>query len=162
MSPFLPKAKKRLHAGVRTGCQYLISLSVRLSVCVCVTFVVFTDCESCTRPISTNPVSMEAGEYGPTCGVRFFAVCLEVIAVTGLMWVSWCVFRGVGFFRVFREFACSNSFVDPASDQPVWTRRRGSDSQPIGPPRTRAYLPPPGVPFSVLAPQKYFEHGVSS
>ena len=31
---------------MRTGCHYLISLPVRLSVCV--TFVVFTDCESCT------------------------------------------------------------------------------------------------------------------
>ena len=37
-----------------------------MSVSACVTFVVFTDCESCTRPISTNPVSMEAGEYGLT------------------------------------------------------------------------------------------------
>ena len=25
--------------------------------------MVFTDCESCTRPISTNPGSMQAGEY---------------------------------------------------------------------------------------------------
>ena len=31
----------RSHTGVRTGCHYLINLSV----CVCVTFVVFTDCE---------------------------------------------------------------------------------------------------------------------
>ena len=38
---------------------------------VCVTFVVFTDCESCTRPISTNPVSMEAGEYWLTHGTWF-------------------------------------------------------------------------------------------
>ena len=45
---------------------------------------------------------MEAGEYGPTYGARFFAICLEVIAVVaGLLWVSWCVFRGAGFFRVF-------------------------------------------------------------
>ena len=36
--------------GVRTGCHYLICLSVRL----CITIVVFTDCESCTGPISTN------------------------------------------------------------------------------------------------------------
>ena len=54
---------------MRTGCYYLIGLSVRL--CVCVTFVVFTDCESCTRPISTNPGSMEAGEYGLTRGTYF-------------------------------------------------------------------------------------------
>ena len=31
---FRLKAKKPLHAGVRTGCHYLISLSVRQSVCV--------------------------------------------------------------------------------------------------------------------------------
>ena len=53
-------------AGVRTRCHYLISLSACVSVCVCVTFVVFTDCESCTKSISTNPESMEAGEYGLT------------------------------------------------------------------------------------------------
>ena len=52
-------------------------------------FVVFTDCEeSCARPISTNPVSMEAGEYGLTRGTWFFARRLEVFAVAGLMWVS--------------------------------------------------------------------------
>ena len=53
---------------MRTGCHYLISVSV----CVCVTLVVFTDCESSTRPISTNPGSMEAGEYGLTRGTCFF------------------------------------------------------------------------------------------
>ena len=53
----MPIGKKLLHTGVRTGCHYLISVSV------CITSVVFTDCESCTRLISTNPVSMEAGEH---------------------------------------------------------------------------------------------------
>ena len=98
MRPFFAyRAKKPLHTGVRTGCHFLICLFV----CVCVTFVVFAECESCTRPISTNPVSMEAGEYGPTRGARFFAVGFEVVAVAGLMWVSWCVFGGAGFFLVF-------------------------------------------------------------
>ena len=58
MSPFFAyRQKKPLHTGVRTGCHYLISPSVRLSVCLClcVTFVVFTDCESCTRPIFHKP-----------------------------------------------------------------------------------------------------------
>ena len=64
MRPLFLYAKKSLHAGVRTGCHYLISLSV----CVCVTFVVFTGCESCTRLISTSPGSMETGEYGLTRG----------------------------------------------------------------------------------------------
>ena len=73
-------------------------------------FVVFTDCEeSCARPISTNPVSMEAGEYGLTRGTWFFARRLEVFAVAGLMWVSWCAFGGAGFFRALHEFAFSNS-----------------------------------------------------
>ena len=93
-------AKKPLHTGVRAGCHYLISLFV----CVCVTFVVFTDCESCTRPISTNPVSIEAGEYGLTRGTCFVASRLEVVAVAGLLWISWCGLGGAGFIF---------NFVDP-------------------------------------------------
>ena len=50
-----------------------------------VTFVVFTDYERCTRPISTNPGSMEAAEYGLTHGMCFVARRLEVVAVTGLL-----------------------------------------------------------------------------
>ena len=78
---------------------------------VCVTFVVFTDCESCTRPISTNPGSMEAGEYGLTRGTRFVARSLEVVAVTGLMLVSWCVVGGADFqcFSFFFFFFSSNA-----------------------------------------------------
>ena len=70
------------------------------SVCVCVTLVVFTDCESCTRPISANGGSMEAGEYGLTRGTCFVARRLEVVAVAGLMLTSWCVLNAAG-FRVF-------------------------------------------------------------
>ena len=87
--------------GVRTGCHYLICLSVclRLWVCVsvCVTFVVFTDCESCTRLISTNPETMEAGEYGLTRVTCFLACRLELDAVAGLLWLSRCVLGGAGF-----------------------------------------------------------------
>ena len=43
--------------------------AIIISLSVCVTFVVFTDCESCTMPISTNPGSMEAGEHGLTRGM---------------------------------------------------------------------------------------------
>ena len=93
---FAFRAKKRL-TGVRTGCHYLNSLSV----CVCVTWVVFTDYESCTRPISTNPGSMEAGQYGLTRGTCFVACHLEVVLVAGLLWISWCVLGAAGFFRVF-------------------------------------------------------------
>ena len=80
-----------------------------MSVSVCVTFVVFTDCESCTRPIFTNPRSMEAGEYGLTRGTCFAARRLEFVAVAGLLRLSWCVLGGVDyfvllFFRLFLSF----------------------------------------------------------
>ena len=68
---------------------------------VCVIFVAFTDCESWTRPISTNSGSMEAGEYGLTRGTCFLACRLELDAVTGLLWISWCVLGGADFFSVF-------------------------------------------------------------
>ena len=45
---------------------------------------------------------MEAGEHAQTRVARFVTVCLEVVAVAGLMWVSWCVFGGAGFFLVFQ------------------------------------------------------------
>ena len=74
------------------GClQGAIIELVCASVCVCVTFVVFTDCESCTRPISTNPGSMEAGEYGQKRGTCSVARRLEVVAVAGLLRIPWCV-----------------------------------------------------------------------
>ena len=60
-------------------------------------------------PESTNPGSMEAGGYGLTRGTWFFARSVEVAAVAGQMWVSWCVLGGTGFFRAFHEFAFSNS-----------------------------------------------------
>ena len=60
----------------------------------------FTDCKSCTRPISTNAGSMEAGEYGLTRGACFLACRLELDAVAGLLWISWCVLGAAG-FRVF-------------------------------------------------------------
>ena len=100
---FCLQAKKPLHTGVRTGCHYLISLSVCVCACVrvCVIFVVFTDCESCTRPISSNPGSMEAGEYGLTRVTCFLACRLELEAVAGLLWISWCVLGGADFFSGF-------------------------------------------------------------
>ena len=56
-------------------------------------------------PISTNPgsTSMEADEYGLTRGKCFVARRLEVIAVAGLLWMSWCVFGAAGcrFFSFF-------------------------------------------------------------
>ena len=108
MRPFFAfRAKKALQTGVRRGCHYLFSLSVVcLFVSVCVTYVVFTDCESSTRPISTNPGSMEASKYGLTRGTCFVARRLEGVAVAGLLWISWCVLGAAEFFVVlfFRFF----------------------------------------------------------
>ena len=68
-------------------------------MCVCdIEFVVLTDCENCAKPISTSPVSMEAGEYGLTRGTCFVARRLELVAVAGLLWISWCVLGAAGFF----------------------------------------------------------------
>ena len=68
---------------------------------MCVTFVVFTDCESCTRPISTNPGSKEAGECGRTLGTCFITCRLEAVVVAGRLWLSWCAFGGADFFAFF-------------------------------------------------------------
>ena len=95
--------------GVRTEHHYLNSMPVCVSVSVCATFVVFTDCEGCTGPISTNPGSMEAGEYGLTRGMFFVAHRLEVVAVAGLLWNSWCVVGGADFFVLFFSIFFSSS-----------------------------------------------------
>ena len=64
----------------------LFDLSVAMCVLVCdIELVALTDCESCTRLISTNPGSMESGEHGLTCGAWVFARRLEVVAVAGLL-----------------------------------------------------------------------------
>ena len=65
----MPSGQKSLFVPgcVQVAITEFVCPSVRLSVylsVVCVTFIAFTDCESCTRPISTNPASLEAGEYG--------------------------------------------------------------------------------------------------
>ena len=101
MRPSFPYRQKSLFIpGCVQGAIILISLSVCQSVCVCATLVVCNDSESCTRPTSTNPASMEAGEYGLTRGACFVALArrLELVAVAGLLWLSWCVLGGAHFF----------------------------------------------------------------
>ena len=67
---------------------------------MCIRDSVFTDCEICTGPISTNPGSMEAGEYGLTRVTCFLACRFELDAVSVWLWISWCVLGGgAGFFR---------------------------------------------------------------
>ena len=63
--------------------------------------MVFTDCESCTNPISTNVGYMEAGECGLARGTCCVALRLEVVAVAGLLWISWCVTSAAGFISFF-------------------------------------------------------------
>ena len=62
-------------------------------------------------PISTNPGSMEVGEYGLTRGTCFIARRLELVAVPGLLWISWCVLGGADFsvFFSLRFFFSSNA-----------------------------------------------------
>ena len=57
---------------------------------------------------------MEAGEYGLTRGTCFVARRLEMVAVAGLLWISWCVlgtadFFGFFFFVFFSRFFFSNA-----------------------------------------------------
>ena len=65
---------------------------------------VLTDCESCTSAVSTNPGSMEAGEYGLTRGACFVARRLEGVADAGLLWISWFVLGAAGFRVYFPPF----------------------------------------------------------
>ena len=90
--------------AVRTGYDYLIRLSVCESVSVCATFVGFADCESCTRPSSTNPGSMEAGEYELTRRTCLVARRLEVVTVAMFPAYFRGVFLGAAGFRVFCSF----------------------------------------------------------
>ena len=44
---------------------------------------------------------MEVGVYGLTRGTCFVARRLEVVAVAGLLWISWCVLDGADFVVFF-------------------------------------------------------------
>ena len=62
---------------------------------------------------------MEAGEYELTRGTCFFTRRLEVVAVAGLMWVSWCVFGGAHFFVLSMSLHFQNRSPRAASVEPV-------------------------------------------
>ena len=47
---------------------------------------------------------MDAGEYGLTRGTCIFARRLELVAVAGMLWLSWCVLGGADFFVFFFFF----------------------------------------------------------
>ena len=105
----MPKSKNALgrFAAYR---EALFNLSV--CECVCVKFVVLLVARSVRVRFSQNPGSMEAGEYGLTRGLCFLECRLELDAVAGLLWLSWCVLGGADFFPCFfHEFAFSNSYI---------------------------------------------------
>ena len=56
------------------------------------------------KPISTNPGSMEAGEYGLTRGTCFVGRRLELVTVAGLLWLSWRLLGRVEFFVLFFRY----------------------------------------------------------
>ena len=58
------------------------------------------ECEL-TRGIFPNPGSMEAGECELTRGTCFTARRLELVAVAGRLWISWCVLGGADYFVFF-------------------------------------------------------------
>ena len=60
----------------------------------------FSGCESCTRPIFTNPVDMDAREYGLMRVMCFLACRLEMDAVAGLLLISRCGSGGADLFSV--------------------------------------------------------------
>ena len=43
---------------------------------------------------------MEAGEHRLTRGTCFVVIRLDVVAVAGLLWISWCVLDAAGLFCV--------------------------------------------------------------
>ena len=75
----------------------------------CVKVDDFTDCESCSRPISTNPEYMGESEYGLMRGACFVARRPEVVAVAGLLWNSWCVFGAPGYHVFLYLYISSNA-----------------------------------------------------
>ena len=84
-----------------------------MRLCVCETVVVFTDCESCTRPISTKPGSMEAGEYGLTLGTCFVRKTSRGGRGRRDAVVFIVCFGCGGFSGVFHDFTFSNSCTRP-------------------------------------------------
>ena len=64
------------------------------------------------RLIFTNPGSMEEScEYGLPRGTCFVSRRLELVAVAGRLWISWCVLGGADFFR-FDFFSIYSSFFE--------------------------------------------------
>ena len=61
----------------------------------------FTDCESCTRADFHKPGIYGSGRVWANAWDVFRRAPLEVVAVAGLLWISWCVLGGAIFFVFF-------------------------------------------------------------
>ena len=113
MTPFRHIGKRA--SSYRGACRVpLYNYSVCPSVAVCVTFVGFIYCDSCTRLTSTNPEFMEASQYGLTRRTCLVARGLEVVAVAALMWISWCGF-GAWDFVLFSSSSESTHHTAPVA-----------------------------------------------
>ena len=82
------------------------------------------------RPISTNTGPMEADDYGLTPGTFFITCRLEVVAVAVLLWLSWCIFGGAGFFLVFAVITFFFNFRARVHDR--WPRDPDSSQRRLG------------------------------
>ena len=60
------------------------------------------------------PLSLEAGGYGQTRVTCFVARRLKVVAVDGLLWISWCVLGGADFFVFFFRTHTARCKYEPA------------------------------------------------
>ena len=101
---FFPIGKKA--SSYRGAIQGAIISFACLSVRV--TFVVFTDFESCTRPIFTNPGSMGADKHGLTRGTFRRASSRGGRGRRAAV-DSWCVLVGADFFGFLFSFFFSSS-----------------------------------------------------
>ena len=80
---------------------------------------------------------MEADEYGLTRWTRFVARRLEVAAVAGLVWISWCVLGGANFVVFFgsilfffeRTWPTASMRPPLASFTPLLEMRQGRGSE---------------------------------
>ena len=76
---------------------------------------------------------MEAGEYGLTRVTCFVAHRLEVVAVAGYLWISWCVLGAAGFiscvfFSKTHTACCKYEDALPHLPLLVMTQGRGSEA----------------------------------